>query len=1353
MVTYGNDQNGVMTIRFDNFASTDIRQIEYIDNFLYVTNYQGTYYKLSFTALSTARMIFSDAVEKRIVLTTSSTGLTASTGVEEWLVGTNTADLLNSRGGDDRLFGGAADDTYQLSKGDGRDRVSDYAGSNTLQFMDAKASEVSVQANGKNLELKYSAADAVIVEGSVASLKFSNGSSQTLDQLLTGKNLSFSGTAAAETLAGFASNDTLNGLDGDDTLNGNAGNDILNGGNGNDRLNGADGNDTLTGEAGNDTLTGGTGDDVASGGDGDDTLDTGEGNDSLNGGAGNDNLFGGYGDDTYLLSRGAGNDAYQDTTGANKVVFSDIKSTEITAIEASLSTPGGLVVRYGSSDSLYIKYATYSSNATPVSYQFSDGITLSHDQLLARFSVAFNGTEQNDSFYGTSSSDIMNGLAGDDNLYGRAGDDLQHGGAGNDVIYGDDGNDTLTGGTGNDTLRGGAGNDIYQFSKGDGQDVINDYSGSNTIRLTDASASDISLSVNSSNELVINYSASDSITLKAYVNNYVLADGAVQTTSQFLTGKTVAWTGTDADNSFSGYVANDVMNGGAGNDTLNGNEGDDSLKGELGNDSLNGGNGSDLLAGGLGNDSLNGGNGNDSLSGDAGDDVLNGNAGDDTYRFALGDGVDSINSDFSGNNSIVFSDVKSTDVQYSFDKGTLNIQYGDGDIVKISNFLSQNRASYDIQFADGVSIDRASLDSTVGVNYWVKAIAASANSNADFKYFFPTTAPAYLNSSEKAGWSAFSQAQKDFLLQVFQNASSFSALTFTATDNPEQLNTISAQRNSNIDTSKSSAYAYFPSGGFNGSDIFFSPAYSNDPLNQWSGSLYPHELGHALGLSHSFENEALLSSFGPGEESAGWTLMSYTTNTYKYDGKFQAFDIAALQAMYGVNATARAGDDTYTFDTTVGTLVWDGAGNDTIDASTATQAASINLNEGAWSYVGEKSAFITTPNQLSINLGSKIENAIGTAFNDTLTGNGLANTLTGAAGNDTLKGGWGNDSLLGGTGNDVLDGGKGADSMTGGAGDDSYYLNEASDSVTEAANEGSDSVIADITYTLGNNLENLTLTGSAALNGTGNALNNSMNGNSGDNTLLGLDGNDTLNGGDGNDRLEGGNGIDKLDGGTGNDVMLGGLGNDTYYVDSVGDSIIEKLNEGTDSVFASVSFALDSGNGLNNLTLTGTDSVNATGNGNGNSISGNGADNILNGAGSNDSLSGGAGNDTLNGGADNDTLNGGTGSDTALYKLLASADKTGGNGSDVWTDFLVGNISSNVNADKVDISALLIGYNGDGSLGSLGSYVSVSASGAHSVLSIDRDGSATTYSSSTLLTLNNVSVNLATLLDNHQLLV
>ena len=145
---------------------------------------------------------------------------------------------------------------------------------------------------------------------------------------------------------------------------------------------------------------------------------------------------------------------------------------------------------------------------------------------------------------------------------------------------------------------------------------------------------------------------------------------------------------------------------------------------------------------------------------------------------------------------------------------------------------------------------------------------------------------------------------------------------------------------------------------------------------------------------------------------------------------------------------------------------------------------------------------------------------------DTIYGGDGIDLLCGDGGNDVIYGEKDSDALFGGCGNDTLDGGSGVDVMLGGAGDDAYIVDNACDVVTEFCNQGTDTVLSSVTFTLGNNVENLTLTGTAAINGTGNALDNVLIGNSGKNKLTGGAGNDTLYGGAGNDFLIGGTGDD-----------------------------------------------------------------------------------------------------------------------------------------------------------------------------------------------------------------------------------
>ena len=175
------------------------------------------------------------------------------------------------------------------------------------------------------------------------------------------------------------------------------------------------------------------------------------------------------------------------------------------------------------------------------------------------------------------------------------------------------------------------------------------------------------------------------------------------------------------------------------------------------------------------------------------------------------------------------------------------------------------------------------------------------------------------------------------------------------------------------------------------------------------------------------------------------------------------------------------------------------------------------------------------------------ETILGTAANNTIAGGLGYDIIYGGAGNDLLRGDLNqeaskttpayNDTLYGGVGNDILDGGSGNDLLIGGLDNDIYWV-DSGDTVIENLNEGSDSIHTFVDWTLGDNLENLRLQGTASIRGTGNSLNNGILGNSGNNVLNGNGGNDTLNGLAGNDALTGNWGSDTLTGGTGSDRFI-----------------------------------------------------------------------------------------------------------------------------------------------------------------------------------------------------------------------
>lgn len=223
------------------------------------------------------------------------------------------------------------------------------------------------------------------------------------------------------------------------------------------------------------------------------------------------------------------------------------------------------------------------------------------------------------------------------------------------------------------------------------------------------------------------------------------------------------------------------------------------------------------------------------------------------------------------------------------------------------------------------------------------------------------------------------------------------------------------------------------------------------------------------------------------------------------------------------------------------------------------------------------------------------------------------------------------------------------DVMDGGKGDDTYIVDNAKDKITESSKTGgSDLVKSSINYTLGKNLENLTLTGGANQNlkGIGNELAN------------------TLTGDDGNNVLDGGKGID---------IYIGGKGNDTYLLDNLAETrITEFKNEGNDGIQLKTngkgSYTMP--DNIETLIITGTGSINVTGSAQDNVITGNAKANQLLGAEGNDNLFGGNGNDSLQGGDGNDLLNGGLGKDMLI----------GGNGAD---QFIFANLLGKTNVDTI----------------------------------------------------------------------
>ena len=279
----------------------------------------------------------------------------------------------------------------------------------------------------------------------------------------------------------------------------------------------------------------------------------------------------------------------------------------------------------------------------------------------------------------------------------------------------------------------------------------------------------------------------------------------------------------------------------------------------------------------------------------------------------------------------------------------------------------------------------------------------------------------------------------------------------------------------NVQIAQSSAanptsYAYYPSNSTTGTggDVWFGNAYdyTQAKLGNYFFTTALHELGHAFGLKHSQETGGVANVAVPAaHDDSEFTLMSYrsyvggpltgyTNEAFGYPETYMANDILALQTLYGANFTSHSENTTYSWNPATGQefingvgqpapgggvggsanrvfmTVWDGGGIDTYDLSNYTTSAVLNLNPGASSitsntqiaYLGN--AHYARGNVFNAYLfngdaRSYIDNAVGGAGDDSLTGNPIANTLSGGPGNDIIAGLGGNDAIDGGTGTDI----------------------------------------------------------------------------------------------------------------------------------------------------------------------------------------------------------------------------------------------------------------------------------------------------------------------------------------------
>ena len=978
------------------------------------------------------------------------------------------------------------------------------------------------------------------------------------------------GAGKADIIFGQAGIDTLTGNDGDDLLVADAGNDRLYGGNGDDFLDGGIGVDVLYGGNNNDTLQGG---------DGNDTLYGDAGNDTLHGGTGNDFLSGGGGSDTYLFELGSGQDTVSNY---------DISPGKTDTIQFAAGVLPTDVSITRSGDSLILTIVSTGDKLTVAGYfsmdatgpykveaiKFADGTVWNVAAVKSKIMV---GTADTDRLYGYATADNIDGLAGNDYLYGRAGNDTLNGGAENDYIYGGDGDDTLAGGTGvdliyggngndtlqggddNDTLYGDAGNDIldggagndtliggtgsetYLFGKGYGLDTISNYDIGvgklDSIQFAeDVLPTDVSITRSGDNLILTIVSTGDKLTVSNYFNTDATGAYKVEVIN-FADGtawdvdavKAKATVGTADANTLYGYatadnidglagndyiygrVGNDTLNGGADNDTVYGEDGDDALTGGTGNDIVYGGNGNDTLQGGGENDTLYADAGNDTLDGGAGNDSLIGGTGSDTYLFGRGYGLDTVNNYDTGTGKLdviqLAAGITVADIAATRSGNNLVLSIvGTTDKLTVSSyFLTDGVNTYAVEaikFADGTTWNVEALKNIVtqgtaaadNLQGYATADSLSGLAGADYLY------GRFGNDTLNGG------ADNDYLYGEVGDDMLNGGLGVDTLYGDADNDTLDGGAGNDSLT------------GGTGSDTYlFGRGYGLDTVNNYdlgTGKLDIIQLAADITVADIAAtrsgNNLVLSIVGTPDKL---TVSSY----FQTDGV----------NTYAVEAVKFADGTTWSVDVLKNIVTQGTVAADNLQGyATADSLSGLAGNDYLYGRVGND----------SLNGGADNDYLYGEDGDDLLDGGIGVDVLYGGNGNDTLQGGDGNDSLMGDAGNDTLDGGLGNDSMSGGAGDDTYVVG-VGDTVSEAANAGIDRITSGITYTLGNNVENLTLTNVTSINGTGNTLDNMLTGNSATNSLSGAVGNDTLAGG------------------IGNDILMGGLGSDTFVFDTQFDAI------------------------------------------------------------------------------------------------------------------------------------------------------------------------------------------------------
>lgn len=961
------------------------------------------------------------------------------------------SDLLSGGEGTDRLEGGAGDDVYVLNRGDGADRVLDYAEDwykekysyqEQVSYSEQYDYYESVfHGDGKGgsfvneLRSGYRAATRMEdrngyrdvfgeVDGGIDTLQFGLGISvQDLvlarvgedmvvylrssddENILSADSVTIEGWADTKNrIENFAFTDgnlldfsqivnAQSGMGANDTLSGTAEGDFMSGGGGNDTLSGGAGKDFLVGGTGDDSLDGGADKDFLFAGAGNDTLIGGDGNDYLIAEAGDDVLEGGDGDD--VLVGMDGNDTLRGGAGKDML----------------LGGAGADLLQGGGGDDTYF-------------YFRGDG----KDQIFDNLDHQETYQEQ-----------VYTGQVYED--YGKGGNWVNQYRTETRVrtVQDDGGNDSLQFGQGivlDDLFFAMSGADLVVglreeantvLADMDDQVTIKDWSNAKNRIETFGFADGLTLNMGNIDQVASGYGADD--TLTGHAGGDLLSGGA----------------GNDALNGLGG---NDYLIGGAGNDQMNGGDGNDDLFGGAGDDTLEGGEGVDYLIGGSGADTINGGNGNDVITGGAGNDILNGGRGNDVYHFNRGDGQDTINEAALGTETIQES--------YTYTEQVLQTQSDGKSSYQV--WVNETRTGYRSVLR---AVEGGEDTLQFGRNIDISDIMLARNGSDMVISLLPLTGTEVTDSITIKGWDTPEYRIEnlrfinDFAVDIGDIADARKGTTgndvLTADANVASwlgggAGNDTLTGSSAADILHGAVGADIMNGGA-GDDVYiFGRGDGKDTLSD-SGSagvgtdksrpggdklLFGTNITmEDLVLQRSGEDmvvylrdrnnpEGALSALTDSVTITNWSNTNNRVEVFQFfDGK--DFDVSGITNTY----LGKDGADTAESLTGSAGADWmDGfAGNDTLRAG-----AGKDFVQG----------------------GSGNDSIYGEADDDLLSG-GLGNdTVYGGTGNDIVVGDAGNDSLFGDEGNDVLAGGKGDDILNGGAGDD-FIMGDAGNDTYQAS--------------------------------------------------------------------------------------------------------------------------------------------------------------------------------------------------------------------------------------------------------------------------------------------------------------